>query len=164
MSTGGNGLGDGMRVGHLWAGAGKSATIGGAFVGGETAEHLAEGDLPMNLNVLGDDEEVLRLQVVGRVIQEDLDPDNDPLDGLLGDRAAARRVLLDLSQTDYIDSSGLALLLAWHKRLLRAGGKLVLHSTPSLVLDTIRILRMDLVLNLAKDESAALTLARGESG
>jgi len=117
----------------------------------------------MNLRVLGDDEEGLRLEVVGRVVQEDLDPERDPLDGLLGDAGYTRPVLLGMARTEYIDSSGLALILVWHKRFLEAGGKLVLHSTPSLVMDTIKILRMDRVLHLAKDESAALALARGDN-
>jgi len=116
----------------------------------------------MNLRVLGD-EDVLRLDVVGRVVQEDLDPERDPLDGLLGERGYARAVLLGMGQAEYIDSSGLALILVWHKRFLGAGGKLVLHSAPPLVMDTIKILRMDRVLHLAKNESAALAIARGDN-
>lgn len=116
----------------------------------------------MNLRVLGDDEDVLRLDMGGRVVQEDLDPDQDPLNGLLGDRAYSQNVLLRLADAEYIDSSGLAMILVWHKRFVEAGGKLVLHSTPPLVMDTIKILRMDRVLHLAKDESAALALARGD--
>lgn len=117
----------------------------------------------MDLRVLGDDAEVLRLEVEGRVVQEDLDPERDPLGGLLGDRGYTRLVILNLARAEYIDSSGLALTLVWHKRFIQAGGKLVLHSTPTHVMDTIRILRMDLVLHLAKDESAALALARGDN-
>ena len=117
----------------------------------------------MNLEVLSDEEEVLRLQVAGRIVQEDLDPERDPLRDLLSDRGYARLVVLSLSGASSIDSSGLALLLMWHKRLLQAGGKLVLHSTPIKVMETLRILRMDLVLHLARDESAALTLARAEN-
>ena len=117
----------------------------------------------MDLRVLCDDEEVLRLEVVGRVVQENLDPDRDPLEGRLGDRGYARLVILNLARAEYIDSSGLALALVWHRRFLEAGGKLVLHSTPTHVMDTIRILRMDRVLHLAKDESAALALARGDN-
>jgi len=113
----------------------------------------------MNLRVLGG----LRLEVVGRVVKENLDPERDPLGGLLGDRGHTRTVLLGMARAEYIDSSGLALILVWHKRFLEAGGKLVLHSTPSLVMDTIRILRMDRVLHLAKDESAAWALARGDN-
>ena len=117
----------------------------------------------MNLNVLCDDEEALRLEMTGRIVQEDFDPDNDPLEAVLGERGYFRHTLFDMTHADYIDSSGLAMLLVWHKRFLEAGGKLVLHSTPSLVMDAIRILRLDQVLLLANDESTALTLARGES-
>jgi anti-anti-sigma factor len=118
----------------------------------------------MILKTMCDDEETLRVQLGGRVVQEDLAPENDALEGLLDDRGYARRVLVDLSQAEYIDSSGLAMLLGWHKRLSGAGGKLVLHSIPPQVMDTLRILRMELVLAMARDETAALALARGESG
>jgi anti-anti-sigma factor len=118
----------------------------------------------MDLRRVSDDEQALRLQLVGRVVQDDLDPERDPLDALLGDRPRDRPVLVNLAKAEYIDSSGLAWVLVWHKRLREVGGKLVLHSIPVHVMETLQILRMDLVLYLARDESAALMLARGESG
>jgi anti-anti-sigma factor len=118
----------------------------------------------MNLKVLCDDDQTLRVQLAGRIVLEDFAPENDPLEGLLHDRGYARPLLVDLSGAEYIDSSGLAMLLGWHKRLSQAGGRLVLHSIPVQLMDTLRILRMELVLAMAKDEPAALALARGESG
>lgn len=118
----------------------------------------------MIFEVLRDDEETLQVQLAGRVVLEDFAPENDPLEAVLGDRGYDRGVLVDLSQAEYIDSSGLAMLLGWHKRLSGAGGKLVLHSIPPQVMDTLKILRMELVLAMARDEAAALSLARGESG
>ena len=117
----------------------------------------------MRLEVLSDDGDVLRLQSVGRVVDVDLAWEHDPLGDLLGDRGYARRVLLSLDGSDHIDSSGLARLLVWHRRLQEAGGMLVLHSIPIQVMETLNILRMELVLQLAPDESSALELARGES-
>ncbi len=116
----------------------------------------------MQLEVLSDDGDVLRLQFVGRVVDVDLAWEHDPMGDVLDDRGYTRRVLLSLNESDHIDSSGLAKLLVWHKRFEEAGGKLVLHSIPIQVMETLNILRMELVLQLAPDESAALGLARGD--
>jgi anti-anti-sigma factor len=116
----------------------------------------------VELKVLSDEHDLLEVQVEGRAVAGDVDPDEDPMARLLGDRGYARRALLSLAETEYIDSSGLALLLVWHKRFREAGGKLVVHSVPPHVMETIRILRMELVLHLADDASAAAELVRGD--
>jgi ABC-type transporter Mla MlaB component len=116
----------------------------------------------MELKVLSDDNDLLELQVVGRSVEGDVALDDDPMLGLLGDRGYARPALLSLAETEYINSSGLALLLVWHKRFRDAGSKLVLHSVPVFVMETLKILRMDLVLNLAEDAPTALKLVRGD--
>ena len=116
----------------------------------------------MELKMLSDDEEVLRLEVVGRIVEGDIDPGVDPLDNLVDSPGYERTVMLSLANTEYIDSSGLAMLLVWHKRFCQAGGILVIHSIPIHVMDTLRVMRMELVLHLAKDESAAMELVRGD--
>jgi len=70
-------------------------------------------------------------------------------------------VLLSLEATPFVDSSGLAWLVATHRRLREAGGKLVLHSIPPGVVDLLKIMSLDQVLNLADDESAKLFLTPG---
>jgi anti-anti-sigma regulatory factor len=116
----------------------------------------------MQLKVLSDDGDLLRLEMVGRVVDVDVAWEEDPLADLLDDRGYARRVLLSLEDSDHVDSSGLARLLVWHKRFQEAGGKLILHSIPIPVMETLNILRMELVLQLAPDESSAIELARGD--
>ena len=116
----------------------------------------------MELKLLSDEDELLQVHVEGRTVEGEVFSDEDPMAGLLDDRGYARRTLLSLSETEYIDSSGLALLLIWHKRFRDAGGKLVLHSVPPHVMETIRILRMELILHLAEDASAAVELVRGD--
>jgi anti-anti-sigma factor len=117
----------------------------------------------MRLEVLSDDGEVLRLRALGPHLRVDPALEQDPLGDLLDDRGYARLVLLSLADAKYIDSSGLAVLLGWHRRFSEGGGKLVVHSIPTQVMDILRILRVEIVLHLAKDESEALVLARGES-
>ena len=116
----------------------------------------------MELKVLSDEDDVLQLQVVGRTLDGEIASEQDPMAPRLDERGYARRAVLSLADTDYVNSSGLALLLIWHKRFRDAGGKLVVHSIPVYVMETIRILRLELVLNLAEDASTALELVQGD--
>jgi len=117
----------------------------------------------MELRVLSDDEDVLRLEAIGAIVEVQPLPESDPIGQLLGNRPHAPAVLLGLERTRYIDSSGLAWLVTTHRRLGEAGGKLVLHSIPPNIVDLLKMMRLDDVFNLADDESAALSAIRGES-
>jgi anti-anti-sigma factor len=71
-------------------------------------------------------------------------------------------VLLSLAETEFIDSSGLSWLLECHQKFCDAGGWLVIHSVPPGVMDTLMMMRLELVLNLVENETDALKLVRGE--
>jgi anti-anti-sigma factor len=112
--------------------------------------------------VLSGEGDVLQLQLAGQALRPDEASDHDAIAPPLGERGYAQAVLLSLSGTEYVSSSGLALLLIWHKRFRETGGKLVLHSVTAPVMETMRILRMDTVLNLAGDLPGALEAVRGD--
>jgi anti-anti-sigma factor len=95
------------------------------------------------------------VEVSGKVIQKYLSVIPEPLKNLLGEDCYKGIVLLDLHAIDEIDSSGIGWLLACHKRFRRQGGCLVLHSLTSFASDIMRILKMQLVFNLAENEAAA---------
>jgi anti-anti-sigma factor len=116
----------------------------------------------MELKVTSSDQDLLGVQIAGRMLEADLEPESDPIRPLLDERGYARKVLLDLADCDFVSSSGLALLLVWHKRFSEAGGVLIIHSIPNQVMEVFKILRMELVLNLAEDKTAALQWVRGE--
>ncbi len=115
----------------------------------------------MEIKVLSDDGDVLRLRTVGRIVQSDAAPDPDPMSDLLGSGGYARNVLLSLEETQFIDSSGLSWLVICHKRFSEAGGRMVLHSIATTVLELLHVMRLELVLHLAEDEAAALKFVRG---
>lgn len=115
----------------------------------------------MEVKLLSDDGRILRLEVVGRVVQSDSTPGLEPIGNLLGDQGYRRQAILSLAETEYVDSSGLSWLLVCHKRFCQAGGRLVIHSVPPSVMETIRMMRLDRVLFLADDEAAAKKLAQG---
>ncbi|MFH1265692.1 MAG: STAS domain-containing protein [Planctomycetota bacterium] len=116
----------------------------------------------MELRVLSDDGNVIRLQLVGHNVQSESPPSLEVLDKVLGSEGYARRVLLSLAETRFIDSSGLSWLVVCHKRFCQGGGKLVVHSLSPALIDLLKMMRLDLALFVAEDESAALELARKE--
>ena len=117
----------------------------------------------MELRVLSDNGDVLRLEMIGRNVHSEVIPQSQVIRELLGPRGYARDVLLSLAQTHFIDSSGLSWLVVCHKRFCQGGGKLVLHSVRAPILELLALMRLDLALHLAEDEAAALELVQGKS-
>jgi len=117
----------------------------------------------MDLDVVSDDGNLVRLQMKGRIVQDVMAHQAEPIGELLGPNGYRRKVLMNLSKTDFIGSSGLSWLLVAHKRFREAGGQLVLHSIPVMVRDVLKVMRLDMVLDVAENESDAITLAGGGS-
>jgi anti-anti-sigma factor len=109
----------------------------------------------MDVKIVSDDGNVVRFQVSGRITQKQTEPDDEPIAKLLGKEGYSRKALLDMSQAEYIDSSGVSWLLVAHKRFRSAGGKIVTYNIPPLVLNVLKVLRMHLVFDLAGDENEA---------
>lgn len=80
---------------------------------------------------------------------------SDPFVQLGGQHVYNRSVLLDLSKCHYINSNGVAWLLIHHRRFEEAGGKLVLHSAPPVVMQIFNLMKMELVLSLCHDLTEA---------
>ena len=79
---------------------------------------------------------------------------------MLGPEVFGRRVLFDLAQTTFMDSSGVAWLLACHRRFDNAGGCIVYHSLQADVQQTLRdLLQLDRVLRIASDDAEAVKKA-----
>ena len=97
------------------------------------------------------DQDTVAVALKGRITHATLDIGNDPLAAHNPD-VYTRRVLFDV---DYVDSSGVSWLLTCHKRSREAGGKLILHSITPLVLQVIRVLKLDQVFCIADSARAA---------
>jgi anti-anti-sigma factor len=113
----------------------------------------------MQLSQLPSDSAVTLVRCSSKISQSEIQHDQDPLGELLGPGAYSRRVLFDLSQTNYIDSSGVSWMLTMHKRFRNSAGKIVYHSAPPLVQQTLDLLRMNLILHLAPDLNTARSIA-----
>jgi anti-anti-sigma factor len=83
------------------------------------------------------------------------------LERTLLDRATAqqKRWVLDLSQTDYVSSAGLRVLLALKKRLDEASGRLILHGLNARVREVFDISGFAALFRIGGDGAQALALA-----
>ena len=115
----------------------------------------------MKMTIAREDGDIVNVAVAGAITQRELNTDTDPLGELLGPAGYARKVMLDLGNVSYLDSSGVGWLLKCHKRMRQQGGRMVLHSFSPVVSNTIRVLKLEKVLDIAETVDAANLLARG---
>ena len=116
----------------------------------------------MQLSLHSDDGNYLHMRLKGRVTQKEL-PEEDLFVTQLGPQAYTRKVLLDMQESEFLDSSGVSWLLVSHKRFRERGGQIVLHSIPPLVGNVLKVLRMNQIFSIADNEQAAVRLAQGAS-
>jgi anti-sigma B factor antagonist len=72
-------------------------------------------------------------------------------------RGKTARLILNLTQVPYMDSSALAVLVEALKRLMKTGGRLFLFGLQPRVKGLIEIARLATVFQICKDEADALT-------
>lgn len=70
-----------------------------------------------------------------------------------------RYVVLDLTSVKFLDSTGLGVLVHLHKRAAR-GGRFVLCGVGDMVLDVLRLTRMDRALTVAPSATEAVQACR----
>ena len=95
------------------------------------------------------------VSLAGHVTQREINPLEDPLIELLGPGGYGKIVRLDLSEADYLDSSGVGWLLLCHKRMKQAGGRLLIERPHPIVQNVFRVLKLEKVLELADSGQAA---------
>ncbi len=113
----------------------------------------------MKISIDSDDGSTVCMKLNGSVTQQEIALLADPLSDLLGPDAYRRRVCMDLGNTGFLDSSGINWLIISNKRFQEQGGRLVLHSLPPLVMNVIKVLRMQRVFQIAETPQAAKSLA-----
>ncbi len=118
----------------------------------------------MRLEVLSNDGAVTCVNASGRITQSAFEAEDEPLAVKLGKDVYGGRLLLSLHGSDYLDSRGVGWLLKCHRRFRQAGGMIVVHSIPSVILDVLKVLHMDEVLHLSPDEERAREIAMAGHG
>lgn len=97
----------------------------------------------------------------GNLSQSEIPPRTDPLGEVIGPDGYAGTVYLNLSRSRFIDSSGMAWLLDRHKVFKAAGGKLVIHSVPPLIRQTLELLKLHKVLTIENEVPSHKAAAGG---
>ncbi|NLS93880.1 MAG: STAS domain-containing protein [Planctomycetaceae bacterium] len=115
----------------------------------------------MQLSLRSDDGQVLRVDASGRINLAVLAEQQEALSELLEGRGYRQTVLFDMTGVELVDSAGMSWLVVQHKRFCDAGGKFAIHSVPFTVMETLKVMRLDQVLNVADSESEALKLVQG---
>src|SRR4029077_16070227 len=116
---------------------------------------------PIDMRIVESGQDVVRVELVGRLSHDGWTEDFDPFAELVGDDVYSRKVLLNLQRSNYLDSSGVSWLLDSTQRFQKAGGALVLHSASPITTQFLKMMRMDLVLTLVPDEAAARQKVNG---
>ena len=119
---------------------------------------------PFSVSVESPDEDTAILAVVG-----DVDLFTAPEVGPRLAEALAtgvRRVMVDLSGSSFVDSSGLATLIGAYGRVTDRGGRMALVSTGEEVAHILRVTGLDEVLTVVatREEALAALEAPGEPG
>ena len=116
----------------------------------------------MKFELAGVDNGVAHVLITGRVSQEEISPFGDVFRDHLGAEAYGQRVLVDLSDVDWMDSSGVSWVLGCNKKFRQGGGCLVLHSLSPMVHDVFKVLHLQKILTIAPNQTAAEALVQGE--
>jgi anti-sigma B factor antagonist len=117
----------------------------------------------MIVSVKSDQNNVAEVAVSGPITQSLLTAGAEPLTAALGSGAYSRQLLLDLRQTEHIDTSGINWLLIMHRRAREAGGRLILFGVPPMVDNVIKVLRMNSVFEIAPTREDAERLLKGDA-
>ncbi len=88
-----------------------------------------------------------RISISGSMYVEDSASVREKLIALLEE--GVYNLTLDLSGLDYVDSSGLGVLISIHKRCLQKGGKMTITGLRGMVEELFKLTRLDLVFNVA---------------
>ncbi len=116
----------------------------------------------MKFSIKEDQGQVVQVAIAGALVQADISPPLDPFRAILGPNAYQKTVLLDMQDSNYLDSMCIGWLLGSHKRFREQGGKLVIHSLQPVASNVIALLKLNSIFQIAADTTSALQLAQGQ--
>lgn len=105
---------------------------------------------------------LVKIATQGNITSTDIDAAGpNPLEKILGKNWSQMRVLLDLNETQYIDSSAIGWLIGSGKHLREGGGTLVVYGVQPAVRQVLDLLKVGRVVPLVEDELGAKQVASG---
>lgn len=120
------------------------------------------GHNAMKFSLSEDLGEIAKVMITGCLTQPDIAPPSEPFRQVLGPEPYGKIVLLDMRDSNYLDSMCIGWLLSSHKKFRENGGKLILHSLQPLATNVISLLHLNGVFVIAADGEKAMKLAKGE--
>jgi anti-anti-sigma factor len=120
----------------------------------------------VNLSLVAIEKEgLVKLAASGSITAGNFDPSGkNPLERILGQNWASFRVILDMKQTTYIDSSAIGWLIGSHKSFKQQGGSMVLHDVPVSIRQMLDLLHVGKVVPIASNAQAAREIATANAG
>jgi anti-anti-sigma factor len=119
----------------------------------------------MRLVLSSEDNNLVQIVCEGEICQTRFPQGiSDPLEALLGPTCHGKRVVMDLGQANFIDSSGISWLMSCHKKCAAAGGQFVLHSVPPMIEQVLRLLHLHNLFTIKADREAALAVVSNPRG
>jgi anti-anti-sigma factor len=98
--------------------------------------------------------EITVVKCVGKIVEG---PENKALDEALAQLLPQTPwIILDLSEVDFLDSSGLGLLLRFQRRAQSAQGDLKLCGAPARILEVLRITKLAPIFDVLESEAEAV--------
>lgn len=108
---------------------------------------------------------LVKIATQGNITSADIDATGpNPLEPILGKNWHQSRVLLDMADTQYIDSSAIGWLIGSSKQLKDGGGTLVVYGIQPGVRQVLDLLKVGRVVPLVEDEEAAKQVALSSEG
>lgn len=77
------------------------------------------------------------------------------------ERRGVRTVILNFQSVEFIDSSGLGVILGRYKKLMPLGGKLLITSVPSHIYKIMELSGLPKIIEFYPDENSAFEKGRG---
>ena len=105
-------------------------------------------------NVDGD---VTVLRIAGSLNQQGVDTVESPFSQATG---SSRRVVIDLSKVDLVNTPAIAMFLGAHRAMKQHGGRLIFTGIQGMVEDLLRRCRLDTVLTIVPDMQEAVEWAK----
>ncbi len=107
---------------------------------------------------------LVKVATAGNITAADIDPaGNNPLQGTIGQNWMQSRVMLDMGETQYIDSSAVGWLIGTSKQIKDASGAFVVYNVQPAVRQVLDLLKVGRVVPIVQDESAAKQVAAGDA-
>ena len=123
--------------------------------------HVNKRTMPqLRFQVVRESPNLILCRVTGSITRNTLDACGEDTESKISDQLASGDLLLDLSQTQRVDSAGVSWLIRLHRRCEKMGGRLIIHSAGPVIFRTFDLLNMKTIFSIAENETSARELAR----